>query len=39
VNYHQLGGKSYRVLGVKGPAQARRKVDKCRKHARRHTSS
>ncbi len=36
VNYHQLGGKSYRVLGVKGPARARRQVKACRKVARRH---
>jgi inorganic pyrophosphatase len=33
VNYHQLGGKSYRVLGVKGPASARRRVKECRKLA------
>jgi inorganic pyrophosphatase len=38
VNYHQLGGKIYRVLAVKGPAQARRQVDKCRQSARRHAS-
>ena len=26
VNYHKLGGKEYRVLGVKGPDQARKLV-------------
>jgi len=26
VNYHKLSGKEYRVLGVKGPAQARKLV-------------
>lgn len=26
VNYHKLSGKKYRVLGVKGPAQARKLV-------------
>ena len=35
VNYHKLVGKSFRVLGVKGPAQARRQVKACRKVARR----
>lgn len=38
VNYHQLAGKTYRVLSVKGPVQARRQVEKCRKSARRHAS-
>ena len=35
VNYHALGGKTYRILGVKGPAQARRQVKVCRKNVRR----
>jgi hypothetical protein len=26
VNYHKLSGKKYRVLGIKGPAQARKLV-------------
>jgi len=26
VNYHQLSGKQYRVLGVRGPDQARKLV-------------
>jgi inorganic pyrophosphatase len=26
VNYHKLSGKKYRVLGVKGPGQARKLV-------------
>ena len=26
VNYHQLSGKQYRVLGLKGPDQARKLV-------------
>lgn len=36
VNYHGLGGKRYRVLAIKGPAEARRQVKACRKTARRH---
>jgi inorganic pyrophosphatase len=35
VNYHQLSNKSYRVLGVKGPAHARRRVKSCRRVAAR----
>jgi len=31
VNYHRLDGKDYRVLGLKGPAAARRCVAKARK--------
>lgn len=27
VNYHQLAGKEYRILGVKGPAGARKCID------------
>jgi inorganic pyrophosphatase len=34
VNYHQLSGKKYRILGVKGPGAARRRVKACRKAAR-----
>ena len=26
INYHRLSGKKYRVIGVKGPAQARKLV-------------
>jgi inorganic pyrophosphatase len=37
VNFHRLEGKGYRVLGVKGPAEARRRVKACRKAARRHS--
>jgi inorganic pyrophosphatase len=28
VNYHELSGKHYRILGIKGPSQARRLVKK-----------
>jgi inorganic pyrophosphatase len=31
VNYHRLGGMSYNILAVKGPAAARRAVKKARK--------
>ena len=31
VNYHDLTGKTFEVIGVKGPAEARRQVEKCRK--------
>ena len=34
VNYHELGGTKYRVISVKGPGQARRRVKACRKAAR-----
>lgn len=34
VNYHQLSGKKYRILGTKGPRSARRRVKACRKAAR-----
>jgi inorganic pyrophosphatase len=33
VNYHELGGTKYRVLGLKGPGEARRRVKACRKAA------
>lgn len=33
VNYHKLSGKTYRVLAIKGPAQARREIENCRKAA------
>jgi inorganic pyrophosphatase len=28
VNYHRLSGEKYKVLGVKGPAEARKTIDK-----------
>jgi hypothetical protein len=28
VNYHDLSGKEYRILGVKGPGAAKRSVEK-----------
>lgn len=31
VNYHRSSGKEYRVLGLKGPAAARRCIDQARK--------
>jgi inorganic pyrophosphatase len=34
VNYHKLGGSEYRILSVKGPARAWRRVKDCRKIAR-----
>ncbi|WP_116808183.1 inorganic diphosphatase [Steroidobacter cummioxidans] len=34
VNYHHLIGKEYRILALKGPATARRLIEKARKHAR-----
>jgi len=34
VNYHELGGNKYRVLGLKGPREARRRVKACRRAAR-----
>ncbi len=34
VNYHRLGGKDYRILGLKGPAAGRRCVKQARKRAR-----
>ncbi len=39
VNYHELGGKTFRVLGMKGPAQALRQVKACRKAARRRATA
>jgi len=36
VNYQEFVGKSFRVLTVKGPAQALRQVKACRKTARRN---
>ena len=38
VNYHELTGKTFRVLGMKGPAQALRQVKACRKSARPHAA-
>jgi inorganic pyrophosphatase len=37
VNFHRLEGKSYRILGVRGPGEARRRVKSCRKAARRRS--
>ena len=37
VNYHQLTGKTYRILGLKGPAQGRRCVEACRKKGKRNS--
>jgi hypothetical protein len=34
VNYHELVGRTYRILAVKGPAPARRQVKACRMVAR-----
>lgn len=34
VNYHKLSGKAYRILALKGPAQARRRIKACQKAAR-----
>lgn len=31
VNYHHLSGKEYHILGLKGPAAARRCIAKTRK--------
>lgn len=33
VNYHELSGEPYRILGIKGPAQALRQIKVCRKAA------
>jgi inorganic pyrophosphatase len=34
VNYHRLSGKEFRILGVKGPAAARRCVKQAQKKAK-----
>jgi inorganic pyrophosphatase len=34
VNYHELSGKKYRILAMKGPAEAYRCIKACRKAAR-----
>jgi inorganic pyrophosphatase len=34
VNYHKLSGKKYRVLGIKGTAQARKRIKACRNRHR-----
>jgi inorganic pyrophosphatase len=39
VNYHKLSGKKYSVLGLKGPAQARRNIKACLKAAKRGRAS
>jgi len=35
VNYHELSEEKYRVLGVKGPAQAKKLIEEGRRHPRR----
>jgi inorganic pyrophosphatase len=30
VNYHRLSGKQFKVLGVQGPREARRRIDQAR---------
>ena len=35
VNYHRLSGEQYRILGAKGPAAARKYIEKGRRSARR----
>jgi inorganic pyrophosphatase len=34
VNYHRLSGKQFRILNVKGPAAARKAIDKARQKAK-----
>jgi inorganic pyrophosphatase len=34
VDYHRLSGKQFRILGVKGPAAARKAIDKARQQAK-----
>jgi inorganic pyrophosphatase len=34
VNFHELLGKKYRILDVKGPAEARRRIEECMKACR-----
>ena len=38
VNYHQLTGKSYRVIDVRGPGEARRRIDDGIKAAKRKSA-
>jgi inorganic pyrophosphatase len=38
VNYHELEGQKYRILDVKGPAEARRRLDDGMRNARRKKS-
>jgi inorganic pyrophosphatase len=33
VNYHNLTGKKYEVIDVRGPGEARRRIDECRRNA------
>jgi inorganic pyrophosphatase len=35
VNYHELSGKTYRIIGVKGPKQARKRIEDGIRAARR----
>jgi len=39
VNYHQISGKTFHVLAMKGPGQALRQVKACRKAARTHAAA
>jgi inorganic pyrophosphatase len=39
VNYHKLGGERYKILGLKGPVQARRAVKEAIKAARRKSGN
>jgi len=34
VNYHDMQGKKYRIIGIKGPAEAKRRVEDGIKSAR-----
>jgi inorganic pyrophosphatase len=34
VNYHELSGEKYQVIGVKGPAQARKRIEQGRQQVR-----
>jgi hypothetical protein len=34
VNYHELSEEKYRVIGVKGPSQARKRIDEGRRALR-----
>jgi inorganic pyrophosphatase len=34
VNYHRLSGKKFQILNVKGPAAARKAIDKARQKAK-----
>jgi len=34
VNYHELSGKKYRTLNIKGPSKALRRIEECMKGKR-----